>query len=56
MKNSGVFSKVRDTENGARKTEEGEGKKTTISFVVLPVKGKKRREEWVRENHFHSNS
>lgn len=45
MKNSGVLSKVRDTENVARKItcQKKKKKKKKISFVVLPVKKRKKR-------------
>ena len=55
MKNSRVLWKVRDTENGARRMA-CQNKKKRDSLVVLPVKGKKRRQEWVRGNRFPSNS
>lgn len=46
MKNSGVFSKVRHTENGTRKTEEEEEEEKNNNFLCGPVckrKEKKRR-------------
>lgn len=54
MKNSGVLSKVRDTENVARKiTCQKKKKEKKKDFLCSLACKKKEKKEWVRGNRFH---